>query len=643
MIILNKSGIKKAREISIKLQEEDLDHHLFVQGLTKLGLENELFYAISKSFERIKNTHLLLFAMQEIGLLETRGDVKGFYEHSDFHKRKQKLMLYENVRRTSVEDLFSYLEWQLNRLAYCNIGYDNQEVPENVSSSMFGSLISTIPWICLAIRNVEPLKGRKKNISKRNSICKRVISSAGYFKTISTQISEVLRGDYNIVTSHSFYKKYGITENMKSIGFDKLDFFIELTNHTWRKNEIYRDLNYKHYINREETNDAIFEIAKKSGFVSSTDNGKLLKIDFAKGNDFQKEVSLKKSIVLLSVVYGGIDNQFTFNEKRFFIRDLVDIYKCIFNFCEKIQKENKRTVKSGGAKIFSGTKNKLLSTLKIPKNKSYLLELFSLKVERGLTFPSTWLPIIKIGTLYYIIPTYAKDHPIENLIDRILSREEISLDYSKGVGKGHLFEDYLKKKLEEGGYKVNRVKRSQKKNIPEIDGLFTLGGKYLILYEAKASIPPEEREDAYRFADNHISKALEQLDKRIEFIEKRPTEFEARTRYSAKELEIIPFIVSNAHYFSGAQFTSPNGHDVWFMDATTFLNILCNEEIKAWEPNGPNSDYTYQHSSVSLTSLESKISALKKPYQFLKSTHRGTIQILEHGVGFEIAYETQIF
>lgn len=644
MIILSKARIKKSREIAEKLSGESLSYLSLVEELAKNGNQDELFYAISKTFNRFHDVPQLLSAMQESGYLETRGELKDFYEYSELHRNKYKKTLLENIYRTSPEDLFSYLEWQLNRLAHHNIGYDNRVVPENVSSSMHGSLISTIPWICLALCNVEMPQGKKKNLAKRNAVCKRIISSAGYYKTISTQLSEMFRGDYNIQNRENFFRNFSINESMKLNGFNKLKFFLELRNKSWRKIEIYRDLNYKHYINREENIDAILDIGKKTGFISDlNNNGDILKFDFANGYEFQNEINLKKSATLISIVYGGLDTSFTFKEKTYRIQDLVDIHETIFSFCRAIQKENKKHIARGDANIFSGNKEKLLSSLKISKRKSDLIDLFSIKIDNTTSLPSARLPIIKIGRTYHIIPTYALDHQIENLTDRILSREDISIDDSKGAGKGLLLENHLRAKLSESGYHVHGISRNQKKGVPEIDGVFPLGGKYLILFEAKASIPPEEREDAYKFADNHISKAIEQLDERICFIEKKPEEFEERSRYSAKELRIIPVIISNAHYFSGMRFVSPKCHDVWFLDATTFLKIFCDSKINAWEPIGSHSDYTYRHSVVSLSSPESKVSALKKPYQFLKSTHRGTVQVLDHGVGFEIAYETHVF
>ena len=626
------------------LSEETLSYISIVEELAINGRQDELFYAISKAFHRLHDVPQLLSAMQDAGYLETRGKVKDFYEHSEIHKNKYKQTLVENIYRTSPEDLFAYLEWQLNRLTYCNTGYDNRVVPEHVSSSMHGSLISTIPWICLALCNEEMPRGKKKNLTKRNTICKRIISSAGYYKTISTQLSEMFRGDYNILDSDNFYRNFSITESMKHHDFNKLKFFLELTNTSWRKIEIYRDLNYKHYINREENIDAILDIGKKTGFISDlNNNGDILKFDFANGYEFQNEINLKKSATLISIVYGGFDTSFTFKGKTYRIQDLIDVHETIFSFCRAIQKENRKHIARGDANIFSGNKEKLRSALKISERKSDLIDLFSIKIDNTTSLPSARLPIIKIGGTYHIIPTYTLDHQIENLTDRILSREDISIDNSKGAGKGLLLENHLRAKLSKSGYHVHGISRNQKKGIPEIDGVFPLGGKYLILFEAKASIPPEEREDAYKFADNHISKAIDQLDERICFIKKKPKEFEERSRYSAKELRIIPVIISNAHYFSGMKFISPKGYDVWFLDATTFLKIFCDGEISAWEPIGSHSEYACRHSVVSLSSPESKVSALKKPYQFLKSTHRGTVQVLDHGVGFEIAYETHVF
>ncbi|WP_019601231.1 hypothetical protein [Teredinibacter turnerae] len=644
MIILNKARIKKSREIAEKLSGERLSYLSFVEELAKSGNQDELFYAISKTFNRFHDVPQLLSAMQESGYLETRGELKDFYEYSELHRKKYKKILLENISRTSPEDLFAYLEWQLNRLAYRNIGYDNRVVPENVSSSMHGSLVSTIPWICLALCNAEISQGKKKNLAKRNSVCKRIISSAGYYKTISNQLSGMFRGDYNVLNSEDFFRNFSITENMKLNGFNKLKYFLELTNKCWRKIEVYRDLNYKHYINREENIDALLDIGKKTGFISDpNNNGDVLRFDFANGNEFQNEINLKKSRALISIVYGGFDTTFVFKENPYRTQDLVDIHDTICSFCRIMQKENKKYISRGDVNIFSGNKEKLLSVLKISKSKSDLIDLFSLKINNNTSLPSERLPIIKTGGTYHVIPTYASDHQIENLTDRILSREDISIENSKEAGKGLLLENYLRERLSESGYHVHGINRNQKKNIPEIDGIFPLEGKYLILFEAKASIPPEEREDAYKFADNHISKAIEQLDERICFIKNQPKEFEERARYSAKELKIIPLIISNAHYFSGMRFVSPKGNDVWFLDATTFLKILCDGEINAWEPMGSHSEYTYRHSVVSLSSPESKVSALKKPYQFLKSTHRGTVQVLDHGVGFEIAYETHVF
>ena len=353
------------------LSEETLSYISIVEELAINGRQDELFYAISKAFHRLHDVPQLLSAMQDAGYLETRGKVKDFYEHSEIHKNKYKQTLVENIYRTSPEDLFAYLEWQLNRLTYCNTGYDNRVVPEHVSSSMHGSLISTIPWICLALCNEEMPRGKKKNLTKRNTICKRIISSAGYYKTISTQLSEMFRGDYNILDSDNFYRNFSITESMKHHDFNKLKFFLELTNTSWRKIEIYRDLNYKHYINREENIDAILDIGKKTGFISDlNNNGDILKFDFANGYEFQNEINLKKSATLISIVYGGFDTSFTFKGKTYRIQDLIDVHETIFSFCRAIQKENRKHIARGDANIFSGNKEKLRSALKISERKA---------------------------------------------------------------------------------------------------------------------------------------------------------------------------------------------------------------------------------------------------------------------------------
>ncbi|WP_444898363.1 hypothetical protein ACJJIX_16625 [Microbulbifer sp. VAAC004] len=642
MIVLSKDRRRKSKVVGKQLDGLKGCYSEFLQHIDAHGLMDELKYHLSSKRSYNGSVVKILNAMQSLGSYSDQGDVLGFFTYSIRYREKYGATLSENVNRLNYYDLFSYLEWQLQRLAHKNIGYDNRVANEHVSASMFSSLTSTIPWIVMMLDAKELVSGGKKKLSKRNSVGKKIISSAGYYRTISNEISNIFRGEYKVLSGEKFFHKYRVSESLRLQGFEKMKYFLDLYNKEWRPSEIYRDLNFQYYHQREENKDIILELGRRAGFIKSDDLKKEIRFDFDKGYSFQRLMSFQKVRASLSVVYGDIYRKFRFGDSTYCIDDLVVICEALDNVCRRYSKANKSRVGKGNAEIFCGNKNQLMKALGVSSQKEKLLSLFVFDLVGKVGSLSFDAPIYRAGLNYYFIPRYVMDLMYEKLIDRILSGNDVGLDFDRGVHKGHVFEEYLKEELGEAGYAVNSIKMDQRKGVPEIDGLFRLGSDHLVIYEAKASIPPEERDEAYRFVDNHISKALDQLDKRVEFVQQSPGMIEERVGYPVKNLEVIPLIVSNAHYFSGSRFTTPGGIDVWFLDATTFLRILCQSKINSWTAVGDKREYMYRYANRPLTTVESKISAIKKPYQYLRSVHQSTVQILDHGVGFEIAHEVSV-
>lgn len=529
------------------------------------------------------------------------------------------------IEKVSAEDLIYFLEYKLQFMLKNSVAFDGKKSSPEVIDSQYQHLTSTFNEIIkfISIQNI-PFSGHSSISHTKN--CEKIIFSLSYFLIIKEQIKEVLNFSYEVIPSKLIPAEYFGKLS------EKVDFLLTRKTSNWGSLEIYRDLNYA-YLNRvEESEQEILAIMKSIGLVRSNRKGDVLQFDFSKEKKFDTEIRFHKVEKLIAEIYESTEREFYFKNKKFTISNLVDIAKKIYTFSEKIDINEQQT--SVKRKIYRYGEKQLWRILDFNKQLQILFELFTYDFDSDFQSKSTSLPILRKNNIYYISSSHISNQSYEKVIDKILSRNDISvilLEKEKGLS----FESKLQSNIRNAGFQVGKIKRDEKKGVPEIDGIFSLSDKDIIVYEAKCTIKPEERDDAYGFVENHLSKACDQLLIRLEFLKNFPREAEERIKFPIENKKITCLVITNHSYFTGLTISSENGDLIHIIDQNLLLHILSKNTMPSWSINLQSG--TYFRQEVNLNNKDSIISAIKDPVKFLRSKAKGNVQISEYGAAYEIS------
>lgn len=242
------------------------------------------------------------------------------------------------------------------------------------------------------------------------------------------------------------------------------------------------------------------------------------------------------------------------------------------------------------------------------------------------------------GTIYrkkvaLPVPSLILNQSYDKVVDKILSRRTITLKAGKN-GKGSTFETELERLIKDSGYRWGKTNQDSKKGVPEIDGAFLLSEKTLVVYEAKCSVKPEERADAYRFVENHLVRALDQLAKRISYLRHCSDDASQRLGFPVHGCQIVPLVITNHPYFTGLEIVTSGADNAHVLDYDLFAHIVSRRVVPSWSYDA--GEQGYRRSEVRLETVEELLEAIKKPWAYLRSMAPAQVQVSEDGVAFRI-------
>ncbi len=579
---------------------------------------DKLFYVIStKPFDVENNLFVLTSVCEKFEEYEI---YREFYTYSISHwesREKDIEFLYGKV--TSIEILQYFMD-MLYDLKYKNKGYDSVVVDDYISSSMFSEMESTYKCILRGIYRYGKPGEPKKNISKRNSYCRKLVKKTAYQKVIGYQLREVFRNSY---VPCYFSSVFGECSGPNR----KPEFYLCTVDEKWMRKELYRDLRITNE-NRDRLYSTAYDVAKRYFESEDFRDGPVFRVDMeAVEHDVKSLVEEEK----IKDIYDTYNSHFYFKGSRYPV-------KIILQIMVRVVYSNGSSLVDKSDGLIRYNEDDFIRVFKIFDSK--LIELFVYDLNDGSGVLKEYSPCFRLDGYYYIAPITLDFINVGKCIDQILSHSDVKLDQNGDANKGTHFERYLSKVLGSYGYDVKYTNKSEKNRVPEIDGLFLLGKEYLVVYEAKSSVNVEGRHEVFRFMDNHVSKALEQLDKAIDFIENDPDGLRLRTGLNLSGRKVIPLIVSNINYFSGSEVRTKNNRTVHFVDSNLLLSVLCDSRISEWNKVGYDNDYSSRE--VILATEHRKINALQDPSQFMKSLHGSRVQVLDHGVAFTMAREFNV-
>lgn len=122
--------------------------------------------------------------------------------------------------------------------------------------------------------------------------------------------------------------------------------------------------------------------------------------------------------------------------------------------------------------------------------------------------------------------------------------------------------------------------------IPEIDGMFLIDN-VIFIYEAKASIKPENFVEAFNFLKDSLLKAQDQIRERIDILENDTVKrqfIEEQTGLSFEGKTIQPLIVCNHMFFSGyKELSVDEARHIPIIDFILLRKVITDRKAPVWE------------------------------------------------------------
>ncbi len=596
------------------------------EALAAFLASKALLYASEEGRAEIFEIILQKFAAEDIG--ETIEYLKYALEQRENYYK----LALASISSMSLEDIFYGFGVVIHRMQQKGISTDGKFYHEAIIRSQQDHLISSFAeLISLAVKSSLNQTGR---VTARNM--KRIpalINDVAQFSSISSQILEVLNSSYIPRKPNFLSRIYGV--DLRCSRLEDAKFFLQLQPENWRRVEIYRDLNYGYEYNVERDFEKLEKIMRRTSVLRSNEDSSFLHFDFAKSDAFGTDLEFHKVEELLRPLYGEPTVNFSYKGSLFEIGDLITVAQAISANAKKYQRSSGSAAAEVGRNVTGVGLRSLIRSLNISKRHEPLLDLFTYEISTAEKRDVRFLPLLRRNDIFHLVSSHIFVQSYEKVIDKILSGPDVNVILGRGVQKGHIFEKTLENIFKQAGIKWGAIRRDQHKNIPEVDGVFCVGESDIVIYEAKCSIKPEEREDAYTFLENHLITAVKQLIERVTFLRERSNEAEARLNFRISNKRIIPLIVTNHSYFSSVGPIQHEGIDVYIIDIGLLRQIVIDRKVPTWSYS--NQINAYQRSECKLADIESTLRALHDPLQFLGSIESTTIQVTDTGIMFEIS------
>lgn len=543
-----------------------------------------------------------------------------------------------------IEDMFNYLEYIKHNMKEKGVSLDNHPYPKDILGSQFNHLLSSFSGIIEVIQILN-IPSKLKEPKKINNRCRSIYEAVNskesvrdLFLSLSVELSKATKIENSEINGKKFNKIY-YSKHILSY---------------WTEFAIYRDLNFHsqkdNILNTYESRDIMF---KTKAMKAPLTNG-LLRFDFAKALDNYAYNEVYSSFKLLIPIYGNkeTDVRLIRSNSKFQISDFLELYSSILKLSldvgggeqEKILKKTNGFIKVMGEK-------QLMRYLGIENAKVELLRLLSFDIDeqKNQSFLVGYKPLIKRGEIYYILPTWISYVSIEKAIDKILSNDKlVKVNLNHPSNKGYLFESSIESLFKGLKIPFAKLEQDKKNGIHETDGMFMIGD-YVFLFDAKATIKPENLVESYNNLQGHLFSAYKQLVDRMNSLRSENVRgiIKRKTGIDLCGKHIAPFILMNHHFFNGYQeLRVTNGEEdthIPIVDFLTLKNILKSRKVPLWIYNEDKESYLRKY--IPLKNPNDG----KEFYEYLLNPMKGHLvrekpmfQVTEDDVMFEVTKPVRI-
>lgn len=539
-----------------------------------------------------------------------------------------------SAKGISAEDVLCFLEYACVRMLVKHISVDGKSYPEDVINSQHEHLLSILPsLIKFLIESGVPFEGERS--CKKQGVSKSIIESMSHVFSIEQHVVEVLKGGY--VPRHPCFllNKYDLMVEQEDSIVDECKYFLERQPVIFNKLETYRDLNYGLEFAHENDEEKLFSLMESSGFSKYDSGMDCLYFDFGKGDAFNEEVHFYKVSEVLRQMYGSLNLRVEVEKEGYSLYELVDFSRKIYRLAKSCNEKNKSNLKAkkSGFILTRGRKS-LVREFSLNHRTGRLLDIFCVDLEKGKVSDVANLPLFSANGLYYLVPSHVVELCFEKVVDKAVTRPGVTVRFPAREKKGGVFEKKIMDLFSKAGHVCSSVKRNERKKVPEIDAIVDFKGEFLFLIEAKCTIKPESRFESFSFIENHLSKAVEQLSTRFDFLTKRSGEAEERLPFGIQGKKILPIIVTNHSYFTGMKLVAESGVAVHCIDVGLLEKIVSCGFIPCWSYVEGEGGYFMKERR--LKSGGDFVNALIDPVSNLNGMAGPTVQVSEHGVAFEI-------
>lgn len=529
-----------------------------------------------------------------------------------------------------VEFILSCCETFLMKMQCEGVAPDGGKYPDYIIDSQCQHLLSALGSVLyFAVKEKYPYKMNVMSCEEVDVF--KFVNGLSHYESLRSFVLEVANGN-NIPVD--------ISKMSPAISAKNLDYFVgrgryllEWYSRDWRKLEIYRDLNYQFNYHHEDDLDVLASLMaqSKAGRYIEGDGG-FLHVDLSRGEDFEREFKAYKIIQHLAPLYGVGEMKVQYKGVGSSVGALVQACIALNDHAERVRVGNlERIRRNKKARVSRLSLDKLLGVLGFANGQVNLLDLLVSDFSESIV--NMDVPIFKIEGHYVVIPSHVISLCFEKVIDKILSRRDVFVEFPVGMKKGLSFEREISEIIVSSGRSVHRINGKGDKGVPEVDGIFDVDPKNIAVCEVKCSIKPEGRRDAYGFTENHLSTALGQLDVRYDFLCSASPEMAKSYGVSLDGKEITLLIVTNHNYFLGLAVRTPKGRPAFVVDVKYFYDVLVRGVVPVWKFN--KVDRKYMRYEKNLMPGE-HMNALRRPLANLLGWPRDTVQFQETGVGIYI-------
>lgn len=529
--------------------------------------------------------------------------------------------------KVHMEDFFASQERARKIALTENKSFENDYFPIEILRSQLAKMAESIIQSSKLERDGVITFGNRTTISEKKYFS--VLTYIGFIDSLQGFLTEHLRDTYDVYMKDDFPTWLLNPPEGKNIP----EFLIILKETDWRQLESYRDLNYTHIFFYEQQ-DRLAVLANSRSLTYNNESD-AYHVDFSRWKEFTSRSQLESIKGNLQLIYGDLNAVYSIGNYNFSINQLLNLtFKIIYSVSLKDEENlliNSRFSDmciSGGIKSFS----KKIGLNLLEEN---LLDLLCYDFD-DYDRPAHSIQyslIFKKGKVYYLVPNWVNHTSIEKIIDKLLSIKNIRL-YGVKVKKGDLFEKLIINMLKEAELSVAKIKQDSRKEVPEVDGAF-IYEDYFFFYEAKSSVHPNYRQEAYNYIDYVIEEAIEQLNIRKSYFEERIEDAESRLGFSIKGKKLVPMIITSSHYWTGySALKLEDNSQVIIIDYDSFAYVMTHKKIPVWTYQESKDQFVLSFDSVS--SATELFNYLTKPYSHLRGNPIPMYQASNHDIVFEI-------